>query len=265
VIARAVLRGVSLLTLAYLALPLVVIVGASFTASQFLAFPPKGLSLDWYGRMLSDPSYLAAFAASTWLASAATALAVLLSLPAALAIARQRFPGREALLAMLMSPLVLPHVVLGAAILQYSAALGFMRTFWALLVGHAVIVMPFVLRSVLPQLTAEQQVLEEVAADLGATPWTTFRLVTLPLIRPGLVAGSILAFITSWINVELSIFNTTAELTTIPVKLFNYVQYTIDPSIAAVSSLTIIAAAVVLVILDLVLGLDLLPSRADET
>ena len=110
-----------------------------------------------------------------------------------------------------------------------------MRSFPALLVGHVVIIMPFVLRAVLPQLSDEQRSLEEASADLGAGPLTTFFLVTLPQIRSGLVSGAIFAFISSWINVELSIFNTTAELTTIPVKLFNYVQYTIDPTIAAVS------------------------------
>ena len=90
------------------------------------------------------------------------------------------------------------------------------------------------LRATLGLLTPEQRALEEASADLGASPWTTFFLVTLPQIRPGIVTGSIFAFISSWINVELSIFNTTADLNTIPVKLFNYVQYTIDPTIAAV-------------------------------
>ena len=90
---------------------------------------------------------------------------------------------------------------------------------------------------------------------------TTFFLITLPQIRSGIVSGAIFAFISSWINVELSIFNTTADLTTIPVKLFNYVQYTIDPTIAAVSSITIFVAAAVIVVLDLTLGLDVLAER----
>ena len=160
-----------------------------------------------------------------------------------------------------MSPLILPHVVLGAALLQYGSAIGLVRSFTALLVGHVVIIMPFVLRAVLPQLSDEQRSLEEASADLGARPLTTFFLVTLPQIRSGLVSGAIFAFIASFINVELSIFNTTAELTTIPVKLFNYVQYTIDPTIAAVSGLTIIVAAIVIVLLDLTIGLDVLSER----
>ncbi len=254
-------RIIAWAALAYLALPLVVLVGASLTTSSFLAFPPKGLTLAWYGKMLGDPTYVSAFATSTALAFAATALAILLAVPAALAIARHRFPGRTLLAETFMSPLVLPHVVLGAALLQYGGSIGLVRSFEALLVGHAVIITPFVMRSVLPQLTEEQRSLEDASADLGASPLTTFLLVTLPQIRSGIISGAIFAFIASWINVELSIFNTTAELTTIPVKLFNYVQYTIDPTIAAVSGLTIVAAAIVIVLLDLTIGLDVLSER----
>jgi len=260
-IAGIALRAVSALVMAFLMLPLVVIVGSSLTASQFLSFPPQGYTLAWYAKVLDDPSYVAAFTTSTVLATAATLVAILLAVPAALAIARFEFPGKRALATLLTSPLVLPHVVLGAALLQYSAALGFMRTFWALLVGHVVIVTPFVLRSVLALLTPEQRVQEEASSDLGARPLSTFFHVTLPQIRSGVVSGAIFAFISSWINVELSIFNTTAGLNTIPVKLFNYVQYTIDPSIAAISAVTILVAAVAIVVLDLTIGLDILRRR----
>jgi putative spermidine/putrescine transport system permease protein len=260
-IAAIALRAVSALVMAFLMLPLVVIVGSSLTASQFLSFPPQGYTLVWYAKVLDDPSYVAAFTTSSVLATAATLVAILLAVPAALAIARFEFPGKRGLATLLTSPLVLPHVVLGAALLQYCAALGFMRTFWALLVGHVVIVTPFVLRSVLALLTPEQRVQEEASSDLGARPLSTFFHVTLPQIRSGVVSGAIFAFISSWINVELSIFNTTAGLNTIPVKLFNYVQYTIDPSIAAISAVTILVAAVAIVVLDLTIGLDILRRR----
>lgn len=258
--ARLLLRLVAWATLAYLLLPLLVILGASLTASPYLTFPPQGWTLDWYRQMLADPSYRAAFATSSQLALAATVLAVLLSVPAALAIARYRFPGRQAASALLMSPLVLPHIVLGAALLQFGGYFGLVRSFPALLIGHTVIVAPFVLRAVLTLLTPEQRALEEASYDLGASPWSTFWRVVLPQIRPGIVTGSIFAFISSWINVELSVFNTSTALNTIPVKLFNYVQYTIDPLIAAVSGATIVAAVLAILVLDFI-GLDLLPDR----
>jgi putative spermidine/putrescine transport system permease protein len=254
-------RLVSIAALGYLALPLIVLVGASLTATSFLAFPPRGLTLGWYGKLLADPSYVSAFATSTALAVAATLVAMVLAVPAAIAIARHRFPGRRILAETLMSPLILPHVVLGAALLHFGGSIGLVRSFQALLVGHVIIIMPFILRAVLPQLNDAQRSLEEASADLGAPPLTTFFLVTLPQIRSGLISGAIFAFIASWINVELSIFNTTAELNTIPVKLFNYVQYTIDPTIAAVSGVTILIAAIVIVLLDLTIGLDVLSER----
>lgn len=257
-IARIGIRLLSWILLAYMVLPLAVILGASFTATSYLAFPPQGWTLQWYRQFLGDPSYLSAFFTSAMLAGAATAAAIALAVPSALAVARYDFPGKGAISALLLSPLVLPHVVLGAALLQFGSSIGLTRSFTALLVGHTVIVLPFVMRSVLAMLTPEQRALEEASADLGAGPLQTFFLVLLPQIRPGLVTGGIFAFISSFINVELSIFNTTADLNTIPVKLFNYVQYTIDPTIAAVSGATIVAAFLAIVILDLTVGLDML-------
>lgn len=260
-IIRTLIRLVSWGVLFYLVLPLIVILGSSFTASSFLAFPPEGWTLNWYRTMLADPSYVVAFSTSTMLAFAATLAALVLTVPAALALARYDFPGKQVISAALMSPLVLPHIVLGAALLQFGGYFGLTRSFLSLLIGHTVIVAPFVLRSVLSLMTPEQKALEEASSDLGANPWTTFFLVVLPQIRAGIVTGSIFAFISSWINVELSIFNTTAELNTIPVKLFNYVQYTIDPTIAAVSGATILVAVVAITILDLTIGLDMLSDR----
>jgi len=260
--ARLSVRLVAWAVLAYLMLPLVVILGSSLTRTEFLTFPPQGITLHWYQQMLHDQSYLAAFSTSTTLAFTATVLSLLLTVPASLVLARYEFRGKGTLTAILMAPLTLPHIVLGAALLQFGGYFGLTRSFLALLIGHTIIVAPFVLRSVLSMMTPEQRALEEASSDLGANPWTTFFLVILPRIRPGIVTGSIFAFISSWINVELSIFNTTADLNTIPVKLFNYVQYTIDPTIAAVSGATILVAVVAIVILDLTIGLDMLSDRS---
>lgn len=250
-----IIRTLALLTLAYLAFPLVVIIGASLTTTSFLTFPPKGLTFDWYEVVLTNPTYVSAFVTSAWLALWATLIAIALAIPAALAIARYSFPGRTLLSSLLLSPLVLPHLVLGAALLQFGSMMGLTRTFAALLVGHVVIVTPYVLRTVLPLLSDSQKVLEDASRDLGANALETFWYVTLPQIRSGVLSGAILAFITSFINVELSIFNTTAELNTIPALLFSYVEYSIDPSIAAVSAATIIAAIIAIVVADLLIGL----------
>jgi putative spermidine/putrescine transport system permease protein len=182
--------------------------------------------------------------------------ALLLGVPAALIFARKQFPGSRALSALFLSPLVLPTIVLGVAILQYASALGFARTFWALFVGHVVLVTPYVIRTSLASLSGIEPVHEEAAQDLGATGVQTFFLVTLPQIKPGVIAGALFAFINSWINVEVSIFNSTAQLVTIPVKLFNYIQFNIDPTLAAVSAATIYIAIVVVVAIDLTVGIE---------
>jgi putative spermidine/putrescine transport system permease protein len=146
--------------------------------------------------------------------------------------------------------------VIGVAVLQYASILGFARTFWALLVGHIVIVIPYIMRTTLASLSGFEETLEEAAQDLGATPFETFFLVTLPQIKPGVIAGSLFALIVSWINVEVSIFNSTPLLITTPVKIFNYIQFNVDPMVAAVSAATIYVAVVFVIAIDLMIGID---------
>jgi putative spermidine/putrescine transport system permease protein len=146
--------------------------------------------------------------------------------------------------------------VLGAAVLQYASTFGFARSFWALLVGHVVLVTPYVMRTTLASLAGSERALEEAAQDLGANRIEAFFLITLPQIKPGVVAGALFAFINSWINVEVSIFNSTSQLVTLPVKLFNYIQFNIDPTLAAVSSATIYLAILLVFAIDWLVGIE---------
>jgi putative spermidine/putrescine transport system permease protein len=171
-------------------------------------------------------------------------------------VSRSEIRGRRVISTVFIAPLILPTIVIGAALLQYANALGFARSFFALVIGHTVIVVPYVLRTVLASLQRFDRSLEEASHDLGGTSVSTFFLITLPIIKPGVVAGALFAFIISWINVELSIFNATAEVMPIPVKLFNYVQYAVDPMLAAVSATTIYVAIIAVIILDVFVGLD---------
>lgn len=251
-----VLSAYAWLAVAFLALPLVIIVSTSFTTTAYLSFPPVGFTLQWYVRFLANSSYLQSIGLSAVLALSATATAVVLGVPVALVLTRTRFFGARALAALFLSPLVLPPIVIGAALLQFASLVGFARTFFVLYVGHVVLVIPYIVRTTLASLSGFNRSLEEAAQDLGASAPATFFLVTLPLIKPGLIAGALFAVIISWINVELSMFNTTASLLPIPVKLFDYIQYNVDPMIAAVSSATIYVAVVVVVALDLLIGID---------
>lgn len=240
----------------YFLLPLTVIIGTSFTTTGYLRFPPEGFSLQWYAKFLTDSSYLHSLLLSGMLALSATMTAAILGVPVALALARGEFPGKKLVSAFFLSPLILPPIVVGAALLQFATMTGIARTFAALYVGHTVLIIPYVIRTSLATLTRFNPSLEEAARDLGAGALETFFRITLPLIKSGVIAGCLFAFIISWINVEISIFNTTASLMPIPVKLFNYIQYNVDPMIAAVSASTIYIAVIVVLLLDRIIGIE---------
>lgn len=255
-IGRLGLGAFAWLVILFLLFPLTVLIVTSFTASDFLAFPPRGLSLKWYARLIENADFIEAAWISVKLATAATSLALAFGVPTALVLSRQRFPGKAAVSVLFVSPLLLPAIVVGVALLQYAHMLGFARTFWALLVGHVVIMIPYVIRTTMASLAGLPMNIEEAAQDLGANRFETFFLVTLPQIKPGVIAGGLFAFIMSWINVEVSIFNSTAELVPIPVKLFNYIQYNIDPLVAAISAVTIYVAFGVVFLIDALIGID---------
>lgn len=253
---RFLLHMFSWIMIGYLVVPLAVIIAVSFNESSRLSFPPQGFTLKWYGKFMSDPTYIDAILASTQLALSATLLAIVLGTAAATAIARGSFKGSGAVATLMMSPLVLPNIVIGAALLQFASTLGFARTFGVLLAGHVVLVIPYVIRLVLASYAGFNRSLEEASQDLGANAFSTFFRVTLPQIKSGIIAGGLFAFVVSWVNVELSIFNTSPQFNLLPIKIFNYIQYTVDPMIAAVSAATIYVAIVIVILIDAIIGIE---------
>lgn len=253
---RAIFHGFSIIAAIYLILPLFVIVAVSFTTTEYLAFPPQGFTLRWYQQFLLDSSYMDAIVLSGGLAVATTLTALVLGIPVSLVLARATGRGYKAIGALFLAPLVLPTIVIGAALLQFASQMGFARSWAALYVGHTVLVIPYIVRTTLASLSGFQRSLEEAALDLGAGGLKTFFLVTLPIIKSGVISGALFGFIISWVNVELSMFNSTSALMPLPVKLFNYVQYSVDPMIAAVSASTIYVAVVIVIIIDMFVGID---------
>ena len=193
---------------------------------------------------------------SLWLAALSSTIAVLFAVPAALAVARYRFNGREAMLGFFMSPLLIPHVVLGIAFLRFFTTIGIGGTFVGLVLSHTVIVMPFALRLVLAACTGMDRAVEQAAISLGAGPVTVFQRVTLPLILPGVVSGWVLAFITSFDEVTMTVFIASPSTITLPVRMFLYIQDNIDPLVTSVSAALIFLTMMVMVILDRLVGLD---------
>lgn len=234
----------------FLQVPVLVVVLAAFSKTAYLTIPPKGLTLHWFQTVLQDPEYLNAGWTSLWLASASTAGALVLGLVAAYAIHRRMLPFADTLNSLFMAPLIVPSVVLGVALLQYYTLTGMRGSSIGLWLAHVVITVPYVVRASLASLASVDDSLEDAARVLGANGFTSFRLVTLPLVKPGLVAGGLFSFITSLDNVPVSVFLLSASQTTLPVKIFTSVEQGVDPSVAAVSTLLIALTAIVLLLAE---------------
>lgn len=241
---------------AFMLAPIVVVVGVSFTPTGFLEFPPSSISLRWFRAILDAPEFIDGGWISLKLGVISATLAAVIAVPAALAIGRGRFRGREALLALFMSPLMVPTVVLGIAFLRFLTVVGLSGTFTGLALCHAVIILPFVLRLVLASISGLDRATERAAESLGAGGWTVFRRVTLPAIVPGILGGWVLAFITSFDELTVSVFIVNPSTTTLPVRLYSHIAQTTDPLVASVSTVTILFTVVLMIVVDRFYGLD---------
>lgn len=244
-----------LVLLLFLLAPLVVAIGSSFTAGTVPEFPPRTWSLRWYEHLMSQPIFLAAAANSLALAALATLLNLPIALAAAWAIARGRFRGRETLQTVLMSPLVVPAVVTGIAILLAFAQAGWRNAFSRLLIAHLVITLPYLVRTLIASLSRIDVAAEEAALTLGASPWRAFLHVTLPQLAPGVIAGALFAFIISFDNVSVSLFLSSAKFSTLPIAILAYVEYNLDPTIAALSTLLIALTLIAMLLIERLAGI----------
>lgn len=244
------------LFVAFMLAPLLIVVLVSFTDKGYIALPFDGASWRWYRAILAAPDFVDAFWRSLALGAAAATLATLLAIPAGMAIAWHRFPGREALLGLLLSPLMVPHIVLGIALLRFLTQLGASGSWWGLTAAHTVIVLPYVLRLVVAAATGFDRSVTQAAQSLGASGWTVFRRIELPLILPGVAGGWLIAFINSFDELTMSIFVASAATQTLPVKMYNHIAHTIDPLLASVSTVLIVLTLALMLVLDRFYGLD---------
>ena len=234
------LRAWVTLVFGFLLLPVVVVVLASLSRTSYLTVPPQGLTLRWFTTVLQDAEYLRAIAFSLVLAAVATLGSLVAGVAASYALLRHRVPGASAVSALLNAPLIFPGVVVGVALLQFYALVHANGTFVGLALAHMVITVPYVVRAVMASLQGIDAEIENAARVLGASGPGAFFTVTLPLARPGIVAGALFSFIVSFDNVPVSIFLLGASHMTLPVKIFTAIEYGVDPSIAAISTMLII-------------------------
>lgn len=245
---RLLLLALGALTVFFLMAPTLVVVPMSFTASNALTFPPEGFSTRWYEKMVTDPQWSTGFVNSAQVASLTAVLATTLGTLAALGTVRGRFPGRSAVNALIVSPLIVPVIIIAIGMFSVFVSWKIAGSIVGLVLAHTALAMPFVVVNVATSLRTIDRNLELAAQSLGAGPIRTFRRITLPLILPGVLAGGLFAFITSWDEVVVSIFLTSARFRTLPAEMWEQVRQVVDPTVAAVSTTLLAVTTTVLVL-----------------
>jgi len=248
-------RALSVAVYVFLLAPLVVVVLASFNSADFLSFPPRGFSLRWYRALWESEVWGDSFRLSLLVTAVVTPLALIIGTLAAYALVRYSFPGKGVITTLVMAPIVMPQIVLGIALLNYMSGLGLVGSLTGLILGHLVVTLPFTVRLVSISVHNLDPALERAAENLGATPLETFWRVTLPLLRPGIVAGAIFAAIISFGELAVTLLIAGARTTTLPLRIFNYTEYNFDPTINAVSTIFVVLALVLIIALDRLIGL----------
>ena len=236
---------------AFIFIPILITATVSFNAVNQSAFPPIGFSLRWWSGALTT-RWLQPLGFSIELASLAAATTVVLGLPLAFGLVRYRFPGRDALAALSLGPLVLPALVTGIALLQtlQLVGLGVMFGFPALLIGHIIICLPFSVRTIAISLQSMPPRVERAALSLGASPARVFLLVTLPLIKSGMFAGLVFAFIQSFTDYSVSLFLSRAGTQPISVTILSSLEFGFTPTLAAVAVLTLVVPLVLILVVQ---------------
>ena len=253
---RAAFLGLVVLLYVFLLAPIAIVVIASLNAGRFLVFPPEGLSLQWYAKFARSGPFVRSFFFSLRLAAVTTAISTVIGTAAALYVVRRA--RRSSLLRMLLvAPLQLPGIMTALALLIFYYAVGLGgSSYTGLLVGHVLVCMPYVFLTVSAVLYNFDRSLEEAARSLGAGPFTTFRRVTLPIIKGGVISGAVFAFITSFDQFPISLLLSGVGTTTLPIQVFDYLRFSFDPTAAAVGTINILITLGVVILTERLVGLE---------
>lgn len=248
--------SVGILVYLFLVLPVLVIVLSAFSPTAYPQFPPTEFSLKWFTAVLESTPWMDSIKTSTILLLLVTPLTVILGTMASYAIARLEFRGREALQSFMLSPLMIPQIVLGISLLYIFTMMGITGSITSLVIGHMIIAFPYVVRTVGVSVSNLDPKLERASMNLGAGPVKTFLKVTLPLIKPGIIAGAVFSAVTSFGEIQISLFVSSPSTITIPVRTFGYIEQTFDPSVNAIAVVFIAISVIALVIIEKTIGLS---------
>jgi len=240
----------------FLIAPMIVVVSTSFTKTAYVVFPPEGFTLHWFAVAFSSQAFLKSMVLSLELAVLSTLCTLVLGIASALALGRWQFGGRDFLVSFFLSPILVPTVVYAIALLQFFAAFRMLGTFTSLLIAHTVLGLAYAMRILVPATVGINTVMEEAAMVLGATRLQALWRVVLPLMRGGIAAASIFAFVVSLDEVVMVIFIGGAQTITFPLRLYSYMAERFDPVVSVYSSLFVVVAVAVVFALARTVGLE---------
>ena len=237
--------------LLFLIVPVLVIIPLSFSSSSFLSYPLSGYSLRWYQTFFSSREWLEALGNSLLVAPLATLLAKVLGVLAAMGLVRGEFRGKGLVMAIIISPMVAPVVIIAVGMFFFFAKLSLLNSYIGLVLAHALLGVPFVVITVVAVLKNYDRTLTRAAASLGASPLLAFRKVTLPLIAPGVFSGALFAFATSFDEVVVTLFLASPGQRTLPIQMFAGIRENLDPTIAAAASIMTAASLLLLILMEI--------------
>jgi putative spermidine/putrescine transport system permease protein len=249
---KYVLLAITVLTAAFLLLPILFIAALSFGSSQWLIFPPPGWTLKWYSDLFADPRWLESAWTSFRIASIVTILSVLLGLVTSFGLVRGNFLFRDALKALFLTPMILPVVVLAVALYAFFLRIGLGGTMLGFVISHLVLALPFSILAICNALEGFDKSIEDAAVLCGASPLEAKIRVTLPAISHGLFSAAVFSFLTSWDEVVVAIFMSSPTLQTLPVKVWATLRQDLTPVVAAASTLLILLTVILMALVAIV-------------
>lgn len=232
------IKGYVALVYLFLFAPILVVVLTSFNPSG-RATIPNALTTQWYSDLMDDDQLIEALWTSLQIAVSTAVIASLLGLSAAYGLSRYRIPGKGAAQGLFYLPMLIPAVVTGVSLLIWFNRIGIDLGWFSILIAHVIFALPFTLTIILTSFAGFDTRLEEAAQDLGATPWRTFRLVTLPLVMPGVLGGALMAFTLSFDEFVLTFFVAGGGVQTLPLVIYNRIRYLLSPEINAIATIVI--------------------------
>jgi putative spermidine/putrescine transport system permease protein len=244
------------LALLLLFIPIVLVMYVSFGADAYTVIPPSGYSLRWYANIFQQPQFIDGFVTSLRIAAIVTPSSVIIGTLAAYGLWLKPTWLTRLIEPVLLAPIMVPLVVTGLALLAIFNRMEFYNSFWNIVIGHILITFPYAARAVGAVLTRYNRQFDEAAASVGARPWQTLLYVTLPLVRPGIFAGALFTLVMSFDDFAVTIFLIDPNTTTLPITIYQYMEWNLDPTVSAVSTVLVLVAVAGTLLVEKVIGLD---------